>query len=165
MALVREGLVSNYFVGMEVEKSPAYGLKTLFVVGLQNSEEIIHMAKEIGVRHVYLGANKSFEPLPGWEKLVDAIIHEGFWVTLDYPIKHHEFVMEQMSQEMRHSRFIAMISVEIPNIEAYNYNTTIKLDDLDIDYSNPGVWCHRLHDLMDKDTFTQWDEYVGDKSL
>jgi hypothetical protein len=165
MALVREGLVSNYFVGTEVEKSPAYGLKTLFVVGLQNSEEVIHMAKEIGVRHVYLGANKSFEPKAGWEELVDAIIHEGFWVTLDYPIKHHDFVMGVLSQEMRHSRFIAMISVEIPNIEAYNYNTTIKLDDLDIDHSNPGVWCHRLHDLMDKDTFTQWDEYLGDKSL
>jgi hypothetical protein len=165
MTIVREGLASSYFVGREVEKSPAHNLKTLFVIGLQNSEEILRLAKERNVRHIYLGANKSFTEDEAWAKLVDTLIHAGYWVTLDYPLSKHAYVMGITNQEMRHSRFIPMISVEIPNIEAYNYNTTIKIDDVDMDYSNPGVWCHRLHDLMDKRTFTQWDEYTKDKGV
>ena len=31
----------NFFVGTEVEHTPQFGKKTLFVVGLQNYEEII----------------------------------------------------------------------------------------------------------------------------
>ena len=31
----------NFFIGTEVEHTPQFGKKTLFVVGLQNYEEII----------------------------------------------------------------------------------------------------------------------------
>lgn len=165
MTIERDGLSTSYFVGREVEKSPAHKLKTLFVIGLQDIGEVLSLAKKRNVRHIYLGANKSFTEDEAWAQLVDAVIHEGYWVTLDYPVTSHSFVMAKMNQQMRHSRFIPMISVELPNIEAFNYNATIKIDDVDIDYSNPGVWCHRIHDLMDKRTFTQWDEYTGDKSV
>jgi hypothetical protein len=37
-----------------------------------------------------------------------------------------------------------------------------RLDDSDYSHSNPGVWCHQLHDLMAKDKFTSWDEYTSD---
>jgi hypothetical protein len=66
---------------------------------------------------------------------------------------------------MRKSKFIPMISVEIPDVEVYNYNTVVKIDDIDMDHSNPGVWCHSLHDLLDRDVFTSWDEYQGDELI
>lgn len=152
-----------YFVGVEVEHTPAYGLLTLFVVGPQDPMEVLNKAKMEKVQHVYLGANKSFQHSPVWKELVDVLIHEDYWVTLDYNQRYHSSVMRQMNQQMLHSKFIPMISVEIPNIETYNYNTVVKIDDVSMDHSNPGVWCHGLHDLMDRSKFTSWDKYKGDK--
>ena len=39
------------------------------------------------------------------------------------------------------------------------------IDDKDFDATNPGVWCHSLHDLMDREKFTDWGKYGLDKVL
>ena len=155
----------RFFIGDEVEKTPAYRQTTLFVVGVQDIGEILKYAKEGCATHIYLGANKSFNQDEQWRVLVDELLHRGFWVTLDYPLRVHNFVMRLLNQEMRHSKFIPMISVEIPNIEGYSYNTMIKIDDVSLDYSNPGVWCHSLHNLMSRETFTPWDLYKNDEVI
>jgi len=154
---------AKYFFGEEVEQTAQFGQPTLFVVGAQDPGDIIGWANRLGARHIYLGANKSFHMTEEWERIVDELLSEDLWVTLDYPVRFHNFIIRMMGNHMRNSRFIPMISIELPNIEIYNYNTTIKLDDLDIDHSNPGVWCHQLHDLMTRDTFTDWDNYDGDE--
>ncbi len=154
-----------YFFGTEVEHTAQHDQPTLFVVGAQDPGEIVQYANKVDAHHIYLGANKSFHMVDDWEHIVDELLTAGFWVTLDYPVRCHNFIMRLMGNHMRNSRFIPMISVELPNIEIYNYNTTIKLDDLDIDHSNPGVWCHQLHDLMTRDTFTDWDNYTDDEVL
>ena len=56
-----------------------------------------------------------------------------------------------------------MISVKLPYINQLGYNAVLKLDDNDFDSTNPGVWCHRLHDLQTVDTFTSWDDYTNDE--
>ena len=155
----------NFFVGVEVEHTPMYDEETLFVVGVQEPSDIIVKAQKLGIKHVYLGANKSFNMTDEWEHIVDELLNAELWVTLDYPVRSHNFVMRAMSNHMRSSRFIPMISVELPNIEFYNYNTTLKIDDVDINNSNPGVWCHSLHDLMDRDVFTHWDAYDDDEGV
>lgn len=154
-----------YFVGIEVERTPAHGLKTLFVVGPQDPMEVLNKAQDAKVKHIYLGANKSFGHNPVWKDLVDTLLHEGYWITIDYPVRMHQSVMRQMNQHMRHSKFIPIISIEIPNIEVYNYNATIKIDDVSMDYSNPGVWCHQIHDLMNREKFTSWDKYSDDEVI
>ena len=58
-----------------------------------------------------------------------------------------------------------MISVKLPYIQQLGYNAIIKLDDKDFKASNPGVWCHSLHDLMDREKFTDWSKYSLDKPL
>ena len=45
----------TYFTGVEVEKTPAYGMKTLFVVGLQDPEDVMYYAPEENCKHI-LGA-------------------------------------------------------------------------------------------------------------
>jgi len=155
----------NYFTGIEVEHTAMHGEETLFVVGVQDPSDIIFEASKLDVKHVYLGANKSFHMVDEWEHMVDALLSEGLWVTLDYPVRFHNFIMRSMGNHMRSRRFIPMISVELPNIEIYNYNTTLKLDDLDIDHSNPGIWCHPLHDLMDRSVFNDWDAYDDDEGV
>jgi hypothetical protein len=41
----------------------------------------------------------------------------------------------------------------------------LKIDDKDFDATNPGVWCHSLHSLMSRETFTGWDDYEGDSKI
>ena len=55
--------------------------------------------------------------------------------------------------------------VVVPYVAQWNYNTMIKIDDKDFKASNPGVWCHSLHDLMDRNKFTDWSKYGLDKVL
>lgn len=162
----RDGLDDAvFFTGIEVEKTPQYGKNTMFVVGIQPAEQIARFAAVRQINHIYLGANKSFHMVDEWEPLVDELLQKGFWVTLDYPVRCHNFIMRTMGNHMRKSKFIPMISVELPNVDIYNYNATIKIDDIDMDHSNPGVWCHSLHDLLDRDVFTSWDEYQEDEPL
>ena len=51
----------TFFRGVEIEHTPAFGKETLFVVGMQDPEEVIELAMKNNVEHVYLGANQSFD--------------------------------------------------------------------------------------------------------
>ena len=52
----------TFFTGLEIEKTPAYGMKTLFVVGVQDPYSIMELAGENYCTHIYFGANQSFKP-------------------------------------------------------------------------------------------------------
>ena len=41
----------------------------------------------------------------------------------------------------------------------------IKIDDKGFKQTNPGVWSHSLHELMDKKKFTDWMNYGLDKII
>ena len=64
-----------------------------------------------------------------------------------------------------YDNIIPQIRVPLPYIKNWNYNTMVKIDDKGFDASNPGVWCHSLHDLMDREKFTDWGKYGLDKIL
>jgi len=87
-----------YFTGYEVEHTPVHGEHTLFVVGPQDPAEVIAKAKKEAVEHVYLGANQSFNIDGGtskqWDGLVEELCQAGFWVTLDYDVRYHEYVLQ-----------------------------------------------------------------------
>ena len=66
---------ASFFVGVEVEKTPAYNMKTLFVVGLHSPEIIEKLADERGIKHIYIGANHSFNTsnIMTWEALAKSL--------------------------------------------------------------------------------------------
>jgi len=160
----------EYFVGTEVEHTPQYKKKTLFVVGIKEAEDVIRIANDNGCKHIYLGANMSFgvtentstqwEP---WEAMAFPLLKEGFWVTLDIDSSQVEGLLE--TGLIEYNRFIPMISVKLPYIDLLGYNACIKLDDKDFDESNPGVWVHKIHDLKTRDTFTDWSQYTTDEII
>lgn len=152
----------NFFIGTEVEKSPAYGKKTLFVVGLQNANTIKNLANDNSITHIYLGANMSFDGsnVLTWQAVAKELLNSGFWVTLDYKLEHHSLVLEYGLNE--HNRFISMISIPLPRIDQLNYNACLKLDDKTFEYSNPGVWTHSVHSLKNRENFTDWSKYKDD---
>ena len=53
----------TFFTGVEIEKTPAYGMKTLFVVGAHDPYVIMELAREHNCKHIYFGANQSFPKL------------------------------------------------------------------------------------------------------
>ena len=160
----------QYFVGTEVEHTPHYGKRTLFVVGVKDAEEVLATAEEAGCKHIYLGANMSFNVTDNtesqwqpWEAMVFPLLKEGYWVTLDVDVSQVEGLLETGFTE--YNRFIPMISVKLPYIDQLGYNACLKIDDKDFDASNPGVWVHRVHDLKNKSVFTDWSKYTTDEIL
>ena len=48
----------SFFTGTEVEHTIAFGMKTLFVVGLQDAQIIQQEAKNNKCEHIYFGADQ-----------------------------------------------------------------------------------------------------------
>ena len=166
--------VSNdvtFFVGTEIERTPAYGMKTLFVVGVQDAGVILNMVKNNDCTHVYFGANQSFPKLEtndaegwrNWEEMIMECLESDIWCTLDLDVSLVEGLLESALVEQR--KFIPQLSVKIPYLTQLGYNATIKLDDKDFKATNHGVWCHTLHSLTSRDAFTSWDEYGKDEII
>lgn len=160
----------DYFVGTEVEHTPAHGRKTLFVVGVQPVDQIELFYHSQGCEHIYIGANMSFdvtentvEQWKPWEDMLFPLLKKDYLVTLDIDVKHVEGLLETGLTE--YSNFIPMISVKLPYIEQLGYNACLKLDDRDFKFSNPGVWVHSVHNLRDRQRFTPWSEYKQDVPL
>jgi hypothetical protein len=160
----------RFFIGTEVEHSPALGMRTLFVVGIQDATEIMAMAQKNNCPHIYFGANQSF-PNPAvnsgewtrWENMIGVCLMHGAWCTLDVDVGAAEGLLE--GTLIDHDHFIPMISVKLPYAKLYNYNTTIKIDDKDFQATNPGVWCHSLHELKNRAVFTDWSKYSQDEVI
>ena len=161
----------TFFTGIEIEKTPAYGKQTLFVVGVKNPKDIIKLATKNKCDHIYFGANQSFPKLDihdaegwdQWQEMIHGCLDADYWCTLDLDIVCAEGLAE--SALVNHRRFIPQISVKLPYLTQLGYNATIKLDDKDFDATNPGVWCHRLNELTTFETFTDWDQYGKDKII
>jgi hypothetical protein len=160
----------NFFTGTEVEKTPAFGKQTLFVVGLQPVDDIAHHfdRNPKGIEHIFFGANHSFYPQTPteWDQWSAMIVHFlklGYVCSLDIPVTHVEDFNDTSLCEYRN--FIPQIRISIPYVKLWNYNTMLKIDDNDFDSTNPGVWTHSLHSLMSRRTFTDWDQYNEDSTL
>lgn len=165
----------SFFTGTEVEHTPVFGHRTLFVVGVHDTAQIAWQIGEYNrqhrdpITHIYFGANMSF-PNPAlddtktwaeWESMILNFLDQGYWCTLDLDVKSTEGLLE--GQLCEKPQFVPMISVKLPYVQQLGYNATIKLDDRDFRATNAGVWCHSVHDLMDRNKFTSWDKYTKDE--
>jgi hypothetical protein len=156
----------QFFIGTEVEHTPAYGKKTLFVVGLQKFQDINSHLSDC--EHIFFGANHSFNPSSleewdAWEEMITIFLDRNYLCSLDIPLSKVEEFNEGGLNE--HDNFIPQIRVPIPYIKLWNYNTMIKIDDKDFKATNPGVWSHSLHTLMDRSKFTDWNQYKNDEVI
>lgn len=159
----------KFFTGTEVEHTPAFGMPTLFVVGVQQQEWIGYNLN--GRRHIYFGANQSFPKIDTndyvkweqWENMIKPFLDRDYLCTLDIDVSCVEGLLE--SSLVEYHNFIPMISVKLPSIRQLGYNATLKLDDKDFAATNPGVWCHSIHELQNRDHFTDWSKYTKDETL
>jgi hypothetical protein len=169
----------TFFTGKEIEHTPAFGMQTLFVVGVHDPKTVLHIVndtqalldKSKRIKHIYFGANQSFktngvndvDTWRPWEYMIQDCLDAGYWCTLDFDIREHEGVLESGLTENR--RFIPQISVKLPYLQQLGYNTTIKIDDKDFEATNPGVWCIPIGAITQRKYFTNWDEYTNDEII
>ena len=169
-----ERKAATYFFGTEVEHTPMKDEITLFVVGVRPVDEIAkhinnyNKSSLVKCRHVYLGTSQSFHPSSNeewdaWDKMITELLDAGYWVTLDFGVEYAGEIHEEGWCES--NTFIPMISVKLPYIKLYNYNATLKIDDTTWGHSNPGVWCHPLNELLKREVYTDWKDYVGDEPV
>ena len=156
-----------FFTGVEVEKTPALGKKTLFVTGKQDYNDIMEHYTEEQCEHIFFGANHSYNPstadeFEDWDLMIRAFTDQDILCSLDIPSTINlEWFLDGGLTETDY--FIPQLRVVVPYVKQWNYNTMVKIDDKDFQATNPGVWCHRLHNLMDEQRFTNWEEYKNDK--
>lgn len=166
----------QFFTGTEVEHTPAFGKRTLFVVGVPEIEDIQSMLNNPKtnlngpIEHIYFGANMSFPKLDDdnligwtvWELMVQAFLDQ-YLCTLDIDVACVQGLVKGCL--IKHNNFIPMISVKMPYINLLGYNATVKIDDVGFRATNPGVWCHGVHDLKNRQAFTDWSKYSQDTEL
>lgn len=156
----------QFFIGKEVEHTPAFGMTTLFVTGIHPVE---HIALNLnGAEHIFFGANHSFNPQNNldwqrWETMIEFFLRKEYLCSLDIPLSAVEEFNDNGLND--YNNFIPQIRVPIPYIKLWNYNTMIKIDDKDFNATNPGVWSHSLHTLKDRSKFTDWAQYKNDKVI
>jgi hypothetical protein len=173
MKMAIDRISPDFFTGVEVENSPAKGLLTLFVVGLQPVDKILNIAISNNIKHIYIGANMSLHGVANddhytwrqWDMMIAELLEDEHlaYITVDVTADQVEGFLDSTMSEK--NRIIPMVSVKLPYTKLLNYNTTIKIDDKGFNQTNPGVWCHSLHKLMDREVFTPWNAYVGDNPV
>jgi hypothetical protein len=156
----------QFFTGIEIEHTPAFGKLTLFVTGIHPVEEIASNLN--GAEHIFFGANHSFNPQTPeewdqWQDMIQFFLDKDYLCSLDIPLNQVEEFNDGGLNEC--DNFIPQIRVPIPYIKLWNYNTMLKIDDKDFKATNPGVWSHSLHTLMDRGKFTDWAQYKNDKAI
>ena len=87
---------------------------------------------------------------------------ENYHVTLDVPGNAR---LEEITQFLTNPKFTIVYAVPVENIMDMKGNVIFKIDDKDFKATNPGVWCHSLHNLLDRKTFTSWDQYTKDEVI
>jgi hypothetical protein len=141
-------------------------MRTLFVTGVQSDAAIQSRALAYKCKHIFFGANHSFNPKDynehkAWEDMIMMFLRSEYLCSLDIPLNQVEEFNDGGLNEW--DNFIPQIRVPIPYIKLWNYNTMLKIDDKDFKATNPGVWSHSLHTLMDRSKFTDWAQYKNDE--
>lgn len=158
----------TFFTGCEVEKTPAYDKKTLFVVDIQSVQSIARFYTQERCEHIFFGANHSFKPntaddWQAWERMIKYFLDQDIMCSLDLSLDLAEPMLETSLVE--YHNFIPQLRVVVPYVKQWPYNTMIKIDDKDFKATNAGVWCHGLHEMTNHTFFTDWSKYKLDKIL
>ena len=154
------------FSGYEVEHTPAYGKQTLFLA--RNDllfDQIVDLAEKVKAEAIYFGANRTFmHNIVNTPNLIKRLMDKGYWCTIDYQHSVHADVKERFSQIWNEEKFIPFCSIIFPNSENDD-NLCIKVDDVDFNKTNPGVWTMTMDNFKQSAGFTSWEHYKQDEPL
>ena len=154
------------FSGLEVEHTPALGKQTLFLARNDLTfEEIKNIAKSVNAEAIYFGANRSYMHNHGMQlSQMKRLIDAGYYVTVDYDYSIHKQVKEKFKMLWKNELFIPFCSIIFPDSEDDD-QLCIKVDDVDFNKTNPGVWTMTMNHFKQTAGYTSWKEYKQDEPI
>ena len=154
------------FSGFEIEHTPAYGLQTLFLARNDLTfDQIQELAVLSNAEAIYYGANRSYIHSHFQQVLqVIKFIEHGYYVTVDYPFELHQLVSQKYALTWKHEKFIPFCSIIMSNSEE-DTSLCFKIDDIDFNKTNPGVWTMSMKDFKSKAGYTKWEDYKKDEPV
>jgi hypothetical protein len=154
------------FVGLEIEHTQAYGKRTLFLARNDlTTDEILELVVLNDCEAIYFGANRTYMHNHGLQLAqIHKFLSDGYYVTVDYPYNLHKEVKQKFSTVWSHPKFIPFCSIIFPNIEE-DTQLCFKIDDIDFNKSNPGVWTSTMSKFKEQAGFTKWEDYRNDEPL
>ena len=158
----------RFFVGDEVERTKFFGLKTLFVVGDQPTQEIIQKTAQMRLPHVFLGANMSLNQLTFQRvrEIIQELLKFNLKVTIDGGYNEINELCGTIPDLVENENVCLIAQLKVPYIDLLTKaQTYIKLDDVGFRSTNDGVWVYPLKDLLNQRFFTEWDSYGQDQTL
>ncbi len=154
------------FTGPEVEHTPAFGKQTLFLA--RNDlyfDQIEELAQKVNAEAIYFGANRTFMYNHATQiNQMTRLLRKGYYVTIDYPYSLHSEVKSRFASIWTHEKFIPFCSIIFPKSEDDD-NLCIKVDDVDFNKTNPGVWTMTMDHFKQSAGFTSWDHYKQDEPI
>ena len=154
------------FSGKEIEHTPAFGLQTLFLARNDLTfDQIIELAKKVNAKAIYFGANRTFmHNIANTQQLLKKLMDKGYWCTIDYQYSDHAEVKERFKDIWNEEKFIPFCSIIFENSED-DKRLCFKIDDVDFNHSNKGVWVMSMQDFKNKAGHTKWEEYKQDEPI
>lgn len=149
-------LAPAFFIGNEVEKTKAFGRKTLFCRGDIPLWKILkELPRHEGIEHVYLNHNHT--KLSDRENKIIILSEGGYLVTEEVPYEKN--VWGNNPYKVLNDNHIILVS--IPVAYAESQNLYLKIDDYGFKNFNSGVWTFHVSDL--DECKTEWDAYKDDE--
>lgn len=163
--LVDSGAIKT-FIGDEIEHTQAYGKRTLFLARNDlTTEQITEMVQKNNCEAIYYGANRKYMHNHGMQVTqIQRLLEKDYYVTVDYPYELHRAVKQKFKSVWNHKKFIPFCSIIFPNVEE-DSQLCFKIDDIDFNKSNPGVWTSTMSKFKEQSGFTKWDEYKNDEPI
>ena len=165
-----ENMVTNtakMFVGVEVERTPYFGQRTLFVVGSPQDQIdlITKHADENECGHIFLGANHSYAPQSIQEavewSMAISMLAQKYKISVDVGSNFLHYFRRSKAHLVKD--VCLQVRLEISDISEYNNLVMIKIDDSGFRHSNAGIWTTPLTTICSPANFTAWDEYNKDR--
>ena len=154
------------FSGVEIEHTPAYGKQTLFLARNDLTfDQIQELAVLSNAEAIYYGANKSYMH-NNFQQVLQVIkfLEHGYYVTVDYPFELHQLVGKKFALCWKNSKFIPFCSIIMPESEE-DTSLCFKIDDIEFNKTNPGIWTMSMKDFKEKAGYTKWNDYKKDKPI
>ncbi len=151
-----------FSLGREVDNTIMKGKETLFVHGWQPKDEILSRAFNNKITHIHFSnfnpANRNQYNL--WAELLDDLLDvKDLYTSLEFTPKYCPDIMNMKCNE--YDNFIPIINIIIPDLAEYNENTSYKINDKYLTYSNDGIFSESIEKMTRKSYFEPYMKYTN----
>jgi len=155
----------DYIIGSEIEKTAAFGKKTLIVNKITDCDTLDTMRKEFGCDHVYLEVTYSLHynknqnhVLKEYKKIAQYFLKRGITVTIDIPSELAGWYADLTDNK----NFVMNVAIQIPDMHKLGDRVSMKFVGGEDWNESGGVYVVDFDAIRSKKNFTPWSKYDDD---